>query len=157
MDAGKIGHGYPMWNIILGYISHILLGKVSSYSTTFIKMVILGFTGREGTLGCLLHCTGNKSFRKCFLIGWNFILFNWFIMLSVRTFQPLIVICRMGNFVYHQWVLGEVIGMCITLVSKVFLLVFLFVGLSWRLIETFIELLLVGLLSWVSKWLSHLL
>ena len=55
MDAGKIGHGYPMWNIILGYISHILLGKVSSYSTTFIKMVILGFTGREGTLGCLLR------------------------------------------------------------------------------------------------------
>ena len=29
--------------------------------------------------------------------------FNWLINLSVQTFQPLIVIYIMGNFVYHHW------------------------------------------------------
>ena len=29
----------------------------------------------------------------------------WFIKLSVQTFQPLTVMCKMGNFVYHHWVM----------------------------------------------------
>ena len=31
------------------------------------------------------------------------ILIVWFIKLNVQTFQPLIVIYRGDNFVYHQW------------------------------------------------------
>ena len=35
------------------------------------------------------------------------ILIGWFIMLSVQTFQPHIVIYRKGNFVYHHQFIGN--------------------------------------------------
>ena len=61
--------------------------------------------GREGTLVLI-----PKVLLYQILIRWlnnfgNFyrILIVLFIKLSVQTFQPLIVIYRMGNFVYHHW------------------------------------------------------
>ena len=35
---------------------------------------------------------------------------GWFIKLSVKTFKPLIVIYREGNFVYHHWGCASIIG-----------------------------------------------
>ena len=43
---------------------------------------IMFYAGRQGTLVCLLHQSPK---------------------FSVKTFQPLIVIYRRGNFVYHHW------------------------------------------------------
>ena len=46
---------------------------------------------------------------QCFLIRWlnnfgdfNLILIGWIIELNVQTFQPLFLIYRRGNFVYHH-------------------------------------------------------
>ena len=59
----------------------------------------------EGTMGCLF--TSPKSLIIMFSYRWlnNFywIVIGWFIKLSVQTFQPLIVINRRDNFVYHYW------------------------------------------------------
>ncbi len=27
MEEGRVGHGFPVWNMLLGYVSHVLLGK----------------------------------------------------------------------------------------------------------------------------------
>ena len=63
------------------------------------------YTFAQGGRG---YYTSPQSFIKCFLIRWlnnfeEFIEFYWFINLSVQTFQPLIVIYIMGNFMYHHW------------------------------------------------------
>ena len=60
-------------------------------------------------MGWLLHQT-SKFYNNVFFIRrlYNFgdfywILICWFNKLSVQTFQPLILICRKVNFVYHHW------------------------------------------------------
>ena len=56
----------------------------------------------ELTLGWrLLHKSYTKFYNNVFLFVK--ILIDWFIKLSVYTFQNLIVISRRGNFVYHHW------------------------------------------------------
>ena len=32
MEEGRVGHGFPVWNMFLGYVSHVLLGKLCSLS-----------------------------------------------------------------------------------------------------------------------------
>ena len=61
---------------------------------------------RDGTLSCY---NIPQSFMITFFIPWlnNFgvfylILIGWFIESSVKTFQPLTVIYRRSNFVYHH-------------------------------------------------------
>ena len=62
-------------------------------------------SGREETLICLLH-QSPKFYNVSYSLAqqlWEFFLnFNWFIKLSVQTFQPLIEIYRRGHFVYHH-------------------------------------------------------
>ena len=58
---------------------------------------------REGTMGCLLH-QYPKFYNKVFLFFGlitirTWVNFDWL----AQTFQPLIVIYRRGNFVYHHW------------------------------------------------------
>ena len=60
----------------------------------------------RGDIGLFITLVFKEYF---FLICWlNFrdfywILIGWFNNLSVQTFQPLTVIYRSGNFVYHHW------------------------------------------------------
>ena len=58
---------------------------------------------RKGTIGCLLH-QSPKFYNNVFLfVGLTTlgILIVWFIKLSVNKFQPLSLIYRRGDFVYH--------------------------------------------------------
>ena len=32
VEEGRVGHGFPVWNMFLGYVSHVLLGKLCSLS-----------------------------------------------------------------------------------------------------------------------------
>ena len=73
-----------------------------------LKLCKLFSAGREGILS--VYCTSPQSYVITFLMGWinNFgdfyrILISRFIQLSVQTFQPLIVIYKRSNFVYHHW------------------------------------------------------
>ncbi len=59
------------------------------------RLISLGLTGTDSRL----PCPGNKRLeRKQHYL----ILIGWFIKLSGQTFQTLIVICRLGNFVCHH-------------------------------------------------------
>ena len=70
--------------------------------------LVTNFQGGRGNWG--VYYTSHTVLLKGFLIRWlnNFgdfslILIGWFINLSVQTFQPLIIIYRRDNFVYHYW------------------------------------------------------
>ena len=53
---------------------------------------------REGENG-LFNTLVSKFYNNVFL----FVLIGWLIKLSVRTFQPIILIYRKYNYVYHHW------------------------------------------------------
>ena len=63
--------------------------------------------GRKGTMGCLLH-QSLKFYYDVFLfvdltiLNCQLSLIGRFIKMIVQTFQPLIVIYRRVNFVYHH-------------------------------------------------------
>ena len=61
--------------------------------------------GREGTLDCLLHWFPKSYNNNTLVYGLTNLetLIGWLNKLSVKTFQPLIVIYIMGNFVYRHW------------------------------------------------------
>ena len=72
----------------------------------------------ERSMVCLLHYS--PKFYNMILNFWinNFveivwIVIGWFFKLSVQTFQPLFVIYRWDNFVYHHWYLHKFIGHCL--------------------------------------------
>ena len=58
----------------------------------------------EGTLVFLLHWSQTFFYWR-FLICWfrNFKDFYWILICCFIKFQPLIVIYKRGNFVYHHW------------------------------------------------------
>ncbi len=41
VDEGRVGHGFPVWNMLLGYVSHVLLGKFRVTFEIGKKMQIL--------------------------------------------------------------------------------------------------------------------
>ena len=61
------------------------------------------FTGGGGVIRLLI--TVPNVFIFVGKQHWGILLhfLNWFIKLSGQTFQPLILIYRRGNFVYHHW------------------------------------------------------
>ena len=90
--------------IIKTYKGH--LGKVAR----FIIDLIIELNNREGGRG---HWTVYYTSLKSFIITFSYLLasqlwglyctmFGWFISLSVKTFQPLIVIYRKGYLVYYH-------------------------------------------------------
>jgi hypothetical protein len=41
VEEGRVGHGFPVWNMLLGYVSHVLLGK--------LRFCLEGFGGAART------------------------------------------------------------------------------------------------------------
>ena len=74
----------------------------------FSRYKVLAAAREGGDIGLLITRVP-KVLQERFLIRWLnkfgdfFILIGCIIKLCVLTFQPLIVIYRSGNFVYHQW------------------------------------------------------
>ena len=90
-------------NVSALLVDIIILSKTHKhiiYSTRWSK-------GERGQLA--VYFIGNQSFIITFSYSFNnfwdskWILIGWLIKLSVQTFQPLIVIYRRDNFVYHYW------------------------------------------------------
>jgi hypothetical protein len=34
VEEGKVGYGFPIWNMLLGYVSHVLLGKFVGFMSS---------------------------------------------------------------------------------------------------------------------------
>ena len=92
-------------SIFCGLISLICTWKVIKMC---IQIIRLG-SSREGRHWAVYYACP-QSFIKTFsyslvqqLWGLFEILIGWFFSYCVLTFQPIIVIYRRGNFVYHDW------------------------------------------------------
>ena len=95
------------------YVVHIIhVCKKVSATYTYLDWKIAGYThALQRERGqCAVYCTSPQSFIITFsnslayqLWGLQWNLIGWFINLSVQTFQPLISIYSMGNFVYSHW------------------------------------------------------
>jgi hypothetical protein len=63
VEEGRVGHGFPVWNMLLGYVSHVLLGKCllnilpSGFWAALRAPFFLGLIMRKtGRCDSPLHC-----------------------------------------------------------------------------------------------------
>ena len=92
----------------------LMYGNIIHHYMIMLDLPYKGFvTGREGTLGCLLHLSPkyNSNFLKSFIC--------WLIKLSVQTFltSQLIVIYSKCTFGLYQW--GHFINLSAIVISLI--------------------------------------
>ena len=98
------------WKVFRWFLKYFNLNINNSVSATnlvlhyFKSTLEASFNYREGGDNELFIKLFNKLIRLLNNFwDFNWILIDWFIKLSVQTFQLLILIYRRFNFVFHHW------------------------------------------------------